>query len=461
MNHPILNLPEEFIHDMQSLLGHEWSGFWEAMAAGRPPWNGLRANTLKISPEELPALLPGGLRLERVPWSWGSSGFYCSNDEDIRVSKLPYHDGGLYYMQEPSAMSAASMLPINLGDRVLDLCAAPGGKSTQLAAKLAGSGVLVSNEISGSRCLALISNLERLGVRNAVVTNERPDKLLQNLTGWFDKVLIDAPCSGEGMFRREPETVRGYLEHPPDLCAALQKRILDDGARLLTPGGMLLYSTCTFNPDENERNIQWFLDSHPDFAVCPIDHKQFGLSPGRADWAGGDQRLLGCARIWPHIQRGEGHFVALLQREGQLPEKPRFQRQNEKIPGLEAYHDFCRAVLQKAPDGRLALRKNALYLEPCDMPDLTGIRAPRTGLYLGDLKPGRFEPSQALALALRKEDVAFTLDFSRDGEDLRRYLAGESFHIDTQASGYHLVCVDGYPLGFVKVAAGRLKNRPR
>ncbi|MDR2903324.1 MAG: RsmF rRNA methyltransferase first C-terminal domain-containing protein, partial [Clostridiales bacterium] len=304
---------------------------------------------------------------------------------------------------------------------------------------------------------ALNKNIELMGIRNAVVTNEDPAGLKKNFLGWFDKILIDAPCSGEGMFRKDEEAVKGWLSHSPANCAEKQESILNNAADLLKPGGILLYSTCTFNTMENERRIMRFLDQHGEFEAFPINQAQFGLSGG-AD--GDDSVKTASARIWPHKCDGEGHFMASLRKKASAPaaEKAQEKPKKEKIEGAAYFEQWCAAYLKSELTGTLALRKNALYLEPPDMPDISGIRAYKTGLYLGDLKPKRFEPSTAFALALLKREFVHTIDFSAGSQEVRRYLTGESF--DAAANeGYNLFCVEGHPLGFGKVVGGRLKNR--
>ncbi len=444
-------LPKEFTDTMRGLMGTEYDDFIAAITDRGRNHHGLRINTLKTDIDKLKRLINADLS----PVKWCNTGFYY--DESLRPAKLPYYQAGLYYIQEPSAMSPASVLPIEHGDRVLDVCAAPGGKTTHLAAKLGGSGVIVSNDISGSRCAALIKNIDLMGIKNAVVTNEAPKKLAENFEGWFDKVLIDAPCSGEGMFRKDETAIKCWTSHSPEDCTVLQEKILEDSACMLKPGGMMVYSTCTFNPSENELMIQQFINKNSDFEIVPIDHEKYGLNPGRYDWADGDKRLFGCARVFPHKNMGEGHFLALLKKSG---EKQIKSVETKKQPPKDAacFVQFCENYLLNELCGNIALRKYAVYLEPYDMPELRGIRALKTGLYVGDIKNGRFEPSTAFALALKKSEFKNVLDFENGSEQIRRYLNGESFEVDA-SEGYNLVCVDGYALGFGKVVNGRLKNR--
>ena len=317
-------LPQAFTEKMELLLGDEFAAFMASYE--QPRWYGLRVNTLKASADAFARISP--FALQPVPWA--EDGFYYGDGD--RPGKHPYYHAGLYYIQEPSAMAPAALLDVQPGDRVLDLCAAPGGKSTQIAARLAGQGVLVSNDIQAERVKALMKNLAVFGVRNAVGTNETPDGLLRRFAGYFNKVAIDAPCSGEGMFRKDDNMIASWETHSVTRCAAMQADILDTAARLLAPGGLMVYSTCTFAPEENELSLARFLDKHREFSVVPVDQadrERYGFAAGRPEWlappyAEAAPALLaeaatatgGAVRLWPHRIRGEGHFVALLRHNG-------------------------------------------------------------------------------------------------------------------------------------------------
>ncbi|NGZ75692.1 RsmB/NOP family class I SAM-dependent RNA methyltransferase [Saccharibacillus alkalitolerans] len=330
-----IQLPPLFESRMQRWLGGEYEDF--VASYDRPRHAGIRVNTLKIGLEDFKAASPFGLK----PIPWCETGFYV--DENERPGKHPYYHTGLYYIQEPSAMEPAEALRPEPGDRVLDLCAAPGGKSTQIAAKLEGRGVLVTNDISAERTKALAKNIEMSGVRNAVVLNETPERIAQRFPAYFDKILIDAPCSGEGMFRKDPDAVRQWEKHSVEVCTVMQRDILDTVASMLAPGGRIVYSTCTFSPEENEAMIALFLARHPDFVVGEMPHSPL-FAPGRPEWAaglaesggglspllhepaqGGEPALrpealaqtARAARIWPHLAEGEGHFVCVLEHTGE------------------------------------------------------------------------------------------------------------------------------------------------
>ena len=305
-----MDLPNHFTEEMKRLLGEEYDAFLASY--GEMPRAGLRLNTRRGTAEETHSRLP--FSLTKVPWI--SNGYYYTKADT--PAKHPYYYAGLYYLQEPSAMTPASLLPVQPGDRVLDLCAAPGGKATELGSKLQGKGCLFANDISNSRAKALLKNLELFGIDNCMVTSETPERLAEVYPGYFDKILIDAPCSGEGMFRKDPGMVKSYAEKGPAYYAELQRTILTQVVKMLRPGGMLLYSTCTFSPLENEASIQFLLDLDPTLHIIPVSSYE-GFAPGRPDWIeNGDPSLAGCVRIWPHRMEGEGHFAALLQKEDNM-----------------------------------------------------------------------------------------------------------------------------------------------
>ncbi len=443
-------LPEKFTIKMKQLLQEEFDDYIRSFDS--PRLYGLRINTLKASVD---VLKNTGWKLTSVPWC--ESGFYY--EEGIRPSKHPYYHAGLYYIQEPSAMSSASIIEINEGDFVLDLCAAPGGKSTQLAAKLNNSGLLVSNDISATRCKALLKNIELMGIKNAIVTNETPEKLASKYGDYFDKIIIDAPCSGEGMFRKDPSLAKSWEERAVDYCQ-LQRDILKYAAQMLKSGGQIAYSTCTFSPEENEGMVSWFLQHNQNFSLVKIsDH--FGMDQGKPEWLPAlDDQLIGCGRIFPHKQKGEGHFVAILKKDFGETQMFHGEPIHVKVAHDEYFTAFEKANLNVKIEGIIYAHNDSLYV----LPKANGIRATdglrimRCGLHLGDLKTKRFEPSQAFAMSLKKEEVKNYIDFTCDDEFVYRYLKGESFDVEA-SDGFNLVCVDGFPLGWGKVQNGRLKNK--
>ena len=443
-----MRLPEEFCRKMAALLGGEYSQFSASYL--QPHLSGLRVNTLKIAPADFQDL--SALPLTSIPWT--ENGFYFP--ESARPGKHPYYHAGLYYLQEPSAMVPAEILGISPGDRVLDLCAAPGGKSTQAAAFLVGTGLLVANDISAARTKPLVKNIDLAGVPNAVVTNEYPERLANKLPGFFNKMIIDAPCSGEGMFRKDPEAVRQWEIHSGEKCVPLQRDILFHAARLLSPGGRMVYSTCTFNPAEDEGMIAGFLAEHPEFSLVDIPSRP-GFDRGRPEWGGGSIDLLKTVRIWPHHAMGEGHFAAVLEKSG-TPD-PGENPGPPSVPPVKLtdFFRFAEENLRADFPGRFLLYGEYLYLQPWLTPDLGGINVIRPGLFLGNFKKNRFEPAHSLAMALKKENFQRVLDFAADDSQLKAYLKGETV-LSAGAKGWTLVCVQGFPLGWAKQVDGILKN---
>ncbi|MBQ3356093.1 MAG: RsmB/NOP family class I SAM-dependent RNA methyltransferase [Oscillospiraceae bacterium] len=430
-------LPAAFLARMKRLLGDEYGDFLASY--DRPRNTGLRLNPRKGA-ENLPFCG------ERIPWE--PNGYYLL--PDTRPGLHPYHDAGVYYLQEPSAMAPARLLDAQPGEVVLDLCAAPGGKTTQLAAAMQGQGLLVCNEIQPKRARILSSNVERLGVTNALVLNEHPAKLAERFPAFFDRILVDAPCSGEGMFRKEDAAVTDWSEETVSMCADRQSEILNSAAEMLRPGGRLVYSTCTFAPEENEGVVSRFLHSHPDYDAEAVDAPWFDR--GHPDWiddpADGAEHTF---RLWPHKLRGEGHFAAVLRRCGEEARTVGALQKTEALP--DCVKDFL-------SENRLSLSGNAVsfgetvYLAPEGLPDLRGLHVLRAGLELGEVRKGRFVPAHALALTLT--DFPAVADYPADSSEIDAYLHGQTLFAPQR--GWVLVCVDGYPLGWSKGADGVLKN---
>lgn len=451
----MLNLPIEFEEKMKSLLGDEFDAYIKCYE--EPRYYGLRVNTQKISVEDFVKICP----FEISPIPWIENGFYYDG-EKISPAKHPYYFAGLYYLQEPSAMTPANRLPIQPGERVLDVCAAPGGKATELGAKLQHQGVLVANDISSSRAKGLLKNLEVFGIGNMLVLSEEPGKLEEYFPEYFDKILIDAPCSGEGMFRKDKKMVKAWEEHGPAFFAKLQRSIITQAARMLRPGGMMLYSTCTFDAEENEGTIEYLLEQYPEFQILEMKSYE-GFANGKPEVTKTKlSDMEKTVRIFPHKMKGEGHFLALLQKGEADIEKNEFPSKGaKKVP--EELAEFFKDVEWDLAPERLDIHGERVYYMPKDLPDLKGIRFLRTGLLLGELKKKRFEPSQALAMNLLKEEYKKTLSLSVDDERVLRYLKGETIDVDDLVSskekGWYLVCVDDYPLGWGKLSGGTLKNK--
>ena len=420
-------LPLEFLERMEKQLGQEYPAFLASLE--RPRAVALRFNPLKGDMPQMDFV--------KEPIPWEPMGFYY--DPDARPGLHPYHEAGVYYLQEASAMSAVALLDPQPGEKVCDLCAAPGGKTTQIAGRMAGKGFLLCNEINPKRAKILSRNVERMGVGNALVTNEHPARLAEAYEGFFDRVLIDAPCSGEGMFRKEEAAVTDWSQETVEMCARRQAEILDSGARLVRPGGRLVYSTCTFAPEENEMTIAAFLDRHPEFSTEPVEAPWFEPA-GRGQF-----------RMLPHKLLGEGHFGAVLRKNGGeetevISEKP------QNLP--KAWDDFAKELGICLQLGKAVQFGQSLFWAPEEMPALRGIKVLRPGLELGQLKKDRFEPAHALAL-WRKSAENYQ-DLEGNSKLLQQYMHGDV--VPTTQKGWCLVTVDGYSLGWGKGDGKVLKN---
>ena len=435
-------LPEKFTERMENMLESEYGAFISALE-NESIRSGIRVNTLKENARN--AILPEFGELERVPWC--ETGYFADKSE---VSgNHPYHASGLFYFQEPSAMSVIEGLSINEGDFVLDLCAAPGGKSTQAAAKLNGTGLLVSNEIVRKRAEILSGNIERMGIKNAVVTNEPPERLAKKYPSFFDKIIIDAPCSGEGMFRKEPQAVTEWSVEHTKSCAARQKNIIDSAVKMLRGGGYIIYSTCTFAPVENEQIVSYILDNY-NFELCEIPRLSM-LSDGVPKWSDGNPELTKTKRIFPHKEKGEGHFIALLHSlDDNPPIRPEVKPQKTD---LKLYREFEKSSMNCELQGNFTLFGDNLYLVP-DGIDINGVKVIRAGLHMGTMKKNRFEPSHAAAMAFPKKYFKTTAEYSID--DVNKYLFGEV--LPCTERGWCAVTYNGFVLGWGKSDGRTLKN---
>ena len=434
--------PEKFLLRMKEMLGPEFDAYWDSMQ--RPPKKGVRLNGEKCSREALQRTLP--FALQPVPFSPLS---FLAPD-DFQPGAHPLHHAGAFYSQEPSASCAVTILDPRPGERVLDLCAAPGGKSTQIAALLRGKGLLWSNEIVHSRAQILLSNIERMGIRNAVVSSAAPPVLEEKLAGFFDRVLVDAPCSGEGMFRKNDRAGEEWSEEHVRACSDRQVQILLSGAQCLREGGVLVYSTCTFSREENEGVVRRFLENRPDFV-----QESTGVTFGRPDFDTGLAR-----RIFP-MDGGEGHFAARFRRTsgpGGREDPPRSPRGKES-PAEKLGRDFLRETLKTVPDdweSSLCEKGDRLLLLPRALPQTGGIPILRAGTELGQLRKGRLIPSHGFFMACRPEELRQVLSLSFDSPQVARFLHGEE--IPCGENGYTAVAVEGVITGFGKGSGGRLKN---
>ena len=420
-------LPKEFLARMERQLGEEYPDYLASLQ--RPRAAALRFNPLKGEPPRVP------FGLTPVPWE--PMGYYF--DPDARPGLHPYHEAGVYYLQEASAMAPVVLLAPQPGERVCDLCAAPGGKSTQIAGRMRGEGFLLCNEYSPKRAKILSRNIERLGVANALVTNETPERLAKALPEYFDRVLVDAPCSGEGMFRKEEAAITDWSGETVAMCARRQGEILREAAKLVRPGGLLVYSTCTFAPQEDEEAVAAFLSEHPEFTPEPPPAPWFTPGPN------------GSFRLWPHKLKGEGHFAAVLRRmgTGELPPAP---RGGEALP--KQWQDFARELGIQLPPGKAVTFGDTLYWAPADCPDLRGLKVLRPGLELGQLLRGRFQPAHALALWL--PDCGRQVDFGPESPEMKAYLHGDV--LPGTEKGWTRVLCGGYGIGWAKGDGVQLKN---
>ena len=455
-----MNLPSAFLTRMQEMLGEEYEAFLQSYESGH--YQSLRLNPRKTDREEFTEKSPFHL----TPVAWEKNGFYYS--EEDTPGKHPYHEAGVYYIQEASAMAPVGYLDVQPGDYVLDLCAAPGGKSTQIGAAMQGKGILICNEIHPARAKILSENIERMGIANAVVTNETPQRLAEHFSEYFTRIMVDAPCSGEGMFRKNEEACEQWSTQNVELCANRQDEILDCAASMLAGGGRLVYSTCTFAPAEDEGSIGRFLKRHPEFYVEEVPLAE-GMSHGLGE-------LSATIRLWPHKLRGEGHYVAVLRKEGTLADGGSGLLKNGYENGITAGDSkgaaagipeylafagetFAGDALEKYAGRECRYLKfgEQLYRIQEGMPSVKGLKVLRPGLHLGTAKKGRFEPSHALALTLHAADVLHTMDLPSDGREIRGYLNGETFPAQGE-KGWYLITVDGYSTGWGKLAGGIMKN---
>lgn len=455
------DLPKSYVDAMKELLEGDYDAYIKSL--DEKPYVGIRTNLLKLTKEKLKEILDRDFK--EIPWV--KEGFYfeeekgvlttpsLSNIEKIKsISKNPYYFAGLYYIQEPSAMTPAMVAGIKPGDKVLDLCAAPGGKSTQAASYLQGEGLLVSNDFSASRVKALQKNIEVSGIDNVLIANEDPKNLSKVYIEYFDKIIVDAPCSGEGMFRRDSAVFRAYLGRGPEFFTGLQVSILNEAAKMLKPGGTLVYSTCTYSKVEDEGSLSEFLENHPDFNIDKIK-PDFGFEESKT--------LPGTIRLFPHKIKGEGHFVARLKKDDRAIEKNENKtkdKKKRKLPKLpEELLEFLGKIKRDWDYERIFINKDYAYYLPKDALIDKSLHYIRTGLLLGEIKKNRFEPFQALAMNIKFDEWENPLNLSATDERVIKYLKGETIEADDEYMGIRLVCVDGFSLGFVKQNKKSCKNK--
>ena len=420
-------LPEAFLERMKHQLGEEYEDFLRSLE--RPRAVALRFNPLKGERPLLPFV--------GQPVPWEKEGFYY--DPEARPGLHVFHEAGVYYLQEASAMAPVQLLDPRPGETICDLCAAPGGKTTQIAGRMLGEGFLLCNEINPKRAKILSRNMERMAVSNALVTNEHPANLAKRFPGFFDRVLVDAPCSGEGMFRKEEAAVTDWSQETVEMCANRQAEILHSAAAMVKPGGRLVYSTCTFAPEEDELAVEAFLKAHPEFEAETVEAPWF--VPGEN----------GSHRMWPHKLLGEGHFAAVLRKtggeEGEIPES-----KGEKLP--KEWISFAKELGITLPEGKAVSFGQNMFWVPLQMPELNRLKVMRPGLELGTVKKDRFEPAHALALWLK--DCANVQSFPAESEEMKEYIHGNV--VPSDKKGWCLVQADGYSIGWGKGDGRVLKN---
>lgn len=425
-----MQLPQDFIDKYSHLLGQEAQAFFESFE--QPAISGFRTNPLKENQLAFDNPIPA------MPWSYYG-----------KVSgKSPEHVTGLVYSQEPAAQVVGQVASPEKGMKVLDLAAAPGGKSTHLLSYLDNTGLLVSNEISSKRAKILAENIERFGARNVVVTNESADRLAKVFPAYFDMIVLDAPCSGEGMFRKDPDAIQYWSKDYPSQCASLQREILEAALTMLAPDGQLIYSTCTWSPEENEEIVTWLLEN---YELELVDIPKIN---GMVEGIGYPQT----ARMYPHHFSGEGQFVAKFKFLGEAkqkklkPGKSNLNREQQTL-----WKEFEQKHLKVSLTGLLQVFGDNLYLLPDGLPDLSKVKIARNGLHLGTFKKKRFEPSFALGLALHSTEVKNRVDISLD--DFPAYVAGQTVAVSKDLpNGWYQVAVQGNGLGFAKIVSGTLKN---
>lgn len=422
-------IPQNFLDRMKEMLKDEYDDF--LVSLGNERYYSLRVNTLKADRDKF--YNNSVFNLE--PIEWCGNGFYYSK-EDV-PGKHCYHEAGVYYIQEPSAMLPGELIEAKPGEKILDMCAAPGGKSTHIASYMKGKGILICNEIHSTRAKILSENIERMGIRNAIVTNESPKNLSKHFFEYFDRIMVDAPCSGEGMFRKNENACIEWSVENVKLCAERQDEILECAHKMLKPGGRIVYSTCTFSREEDEGTIERFIEKYPEYKVERSE------------------------RMWPHKIKGEGHFAAVLTKSGKLSDAKEYVKSGIQI-GINKKEckkciEFIQKNMNEELEGIFIKFGENIYLAPKDTPSIKGLKVLRPGLHLGELKKNRFEPSHSLALALSEKMVKNSVNMCKDDERVNRYISGETFEYEGD-KGWYLICVDGYSLAWGKLAGGIMKN---
>ncbi len=441
-----MKLPDAYEKRMRTLLKDAYPAYLSALDS--PPVRGFRVNTEKISPEDFLKIWPYGA--EPIPYV--PTGFYLTEEH---IGHTPFHHAGMLYIQEPAAQAPVACLSVKEGDWVLDLCAAPGGKSTQVKNKLGADGVLVANEIVAGRCRILTGNIERLGFQNTVTTCLSPQRVAEVFPYTFDLVIVDAPCSGEGMFRKEPDALTMWSEENVALSATRQREILDCAARAVKPGGQILYATCTFSPEEDERVVDGFLARHGNFRLCPVPEAVRKYTEDGVPFFGCvTENLTDARRFYPHTGRGEGQFMAVLQNtdEGDGVHKKAPPIPKETNPAVFAFLDEVLTDYKR--EYVLSYGGQPVYFTD-DFPVPSGVSY-SLGVRIGEVKKNYILPHHQFFMALGKR-FRHKLPLSPDSDALRRYLHGEEIDAPLP-DGWAAVTVAGAAVGGIKVVGGRGKN---
>jgi NOL1/NOP2/sun family putative RNA methylase len=432
-----MELPKKFLENMHIMLDKDFEKFLESY--DKESFSGLRVNTLKISVEEFLNIFP----FQLTPIKGVENGFYFNKSDS--VTKHPYYHAGLFYVQEPSAMIPGTLVKIQDESIVLDLCAAPGGKTTQVATKMNNKGLIVSNDISAGRIKALIKNIEIFGIKNILVVNENHLKLSKATRGIFDKILVDAPCSGEGMFRKNKNLAKDWKYEDIDKYKEIQSDILENIKESLTQGGEIIYSTCTFNRKENEEQIKNFIMNNNEFSQIQLQKDgEYEVNDG-------------FLRVWPHKNKGEGHFAAKIFKSGNITQENKRKKISKTTPP-KCFLEFQKEFLNISIEGEFKIIDKRLYLLPYIPFDTSKLRIARSGWFLGEMKGEKFIPSQAFAMGIKMEDFKNTINLDSNSIEVVKYLKGETLTIEGK-KGYNIVCVDGYPLGFGIIEKNKLKNK--
>lgn len=443
-----MKLSEDFIEEIKRVLGSDFEKYISVF--NQPPYRGISINRLKITPEKLSALLP--FEITKSPFY--SEGFYIPSDTE-NIGTMPLHCAGAFYVQEPSASSAAGLLDIKGGETVLDLCAAPGGKSAQISSMLRGKGIIWSNEIVKSRAKILLSNFERMGISNGIVSSCHPDLLCERLSGFFDRVLVDAPCSGEGMFRKNNDAIQEWSREHVLSCAERQVSILKSAAKAVKQGGILVYSTCTFSYEENEGVVKRFLEICPEFEPYDIN-EDFGRKT----------ELSNAVRITP-IEGGEGHFAARFRRKGENEfsaeiYQPQKIKKSKNNIDEQLFEEMLNDIFINPPEGIRLIKNDKAYILPKGLPDFEGLGVIRAGILAGTIKKSgkksRIEPEHALFMAAKPENIKRLLDMKISDKRINEFLSGNEIECDGE-KGYTAVSVEGVIIGYGKCSDGRLKNK--